>query len=781
MAYGQKYQLQFTDLDKNVIKVIISQDGYSGALMNFVGSENPTVTKLDKSGDDRFEPLKPTSMEIGIFVDKAGDYDEFYEIDNFEYRVDKYLNSVLDWSGYINDELSTEEYSQGKYFISLTATDGMSILKGRYTELTGRVSHLTMIRECLDAIGLGLNIVDAIGVTEVGHTTGGPLSQTYFNADLFVEDSARWTLEEVLRDILKTYGACISQVHGKWVISNVESFYSGITGSEYTSSGVYVGSYIGDGEKEILHTLGAGVATLLTGGSIQKNKGWKELKVKQNYGKIDTVSGLILNGDFSTHEGYSAGDDYSGSQSRVLLLTGWENSPSLDPLPHLGVKIRTHASTGDYVYIIEPGPFESSYWIRSKVDSFPVLEASTTKTYVFSFYYAMIASTILIGTKQSCKLNVEVVNSEGVTTHWLNATSKTWVTESTRIITEETSLNESTSINWTKAEIEIVGFPGGRLKITLISEYKTLSLQYTGVAFDNVTFYAKEASSAPTTGVLTGQPLVNGIVNKFTEIPDEVEFTQNDAPVDNAEDASLYFTNYMTLADGAPTTSWVSANHSGTLAKIYLFAVLEAHGRSMQVKTINGRGLISPHTRLIDHNNKKFQIISYSHSDKTNQFTCEATEIIEPGTIEILTNFTSEESSSGSSGSTNGDTTTESSTTSDDRLVSMLADSGMESGAPGKLYAPYFDYTAVGSTLVYFPKRLSTLKSGRAYYAKGTHNVTFTTPFVTPDTYMVIPYGSTGTASFVPVITDITHLDYFTMKVTVDGYVSWVAYVISNE
>jgi len=145
MAYGQKYQLQFTDLDKNVIKVIISQDGYSGALMNFIGSENPIVTKLDKSGDDRFEPLKPTSMEIGIFVDTAGwivgqessNFEEFYEIDNFEYRVDKYVNTILDWSGYINDEVFTEPYQQGKYIVHLTATDGMSILKGRYTELTG--------------------------------------------------------------------------------------------------------------------------------------------------------------------------------------------------------------------------------------------------------------------------------------------------------------------------------------------------------------------------------------------------------------------------------------------------------------------------------------------------------------------------------------------------------------------------------------------------------------------------------------------------------------------
>jgi hypothetical protein len=433
------------------------------------------------------------------------------------------------------------------------------------------------------------------------------------------------------------------------------------------------------------------------------------------------------------------------------------------------------------VYIIEPTAFEDSYWIRTKLTDSKVLEASTTKVYVFSFYYAMIASTILIGTKQSCKINVEVVNSVGVTTHWLDADTKTWVTTPTYIETEKVSLYENTEFNWTEGKIEIVGFPGGQLRVTLISEHKTLSLQYTGVAFDCIRFYSKEVSETPSTGTLTGQPMVDGVLNKFTEIPDVVEFIQNDAPVDNAEDASLFFTNYMTLLDGSPTASWVSAHHSGTLAKIHLFAVLEAHGRVVRVKTINGRGLISPHIRLIDHNNKKYQIISYSHSDKINQFSCEVVEIIEPGSIELFTNFASDDSSSGSSTSANGDTTTETTATSDDRLVSLLADSGMESGAPGKLYDPYFDYTNVGSTLVYFPKRLSTLKSGKTTLNKGTHNITFTTAF-TQEYVVVIPLGYNGVAGVNVFITDDSNLEYFTVKVTVDNVIfRWLAYIVSNE
>lgn len=778
MAYGQKYQMEFTDLDNHVILVIISQDGFTGELTSIIGSNDPFITKLDKQGDDRFEQFKPTGADINIFVSEAGDYDEFYEIDNFEYKVEKWIDGIPEWSGYINDEIFTESIADGRYMIHLTATDGMSILKGRYTALTGRISHLDMIRECLDAIGLDLNIVDAIGITEANHITGGPLIQTYFDSSFFIEDKTRWTLEKVLRDILKTYGANITQVHNKWVITNVESYYGGISGWEYTKDGVLVGVYSDTDEKIITHTLGPDKITLLTGGQIQKNKGYRELKVKCNFGKIDSKTGLIPNGDFKLHPGYSAGDDYSGTQSTIFLLENWECFNTL--WPHIAVKIRTNNVTGDYVYIIEPSVFEGDYWIRTKLEDAVKLEYSATKTYTFSFLYALLASTVIFGSEQYCKVRVEVVNDAGVTTHWLDATNKAWVTEATNIKTAEVDIYKASKFNWTEGKVEVVGFPGGRVRVTLISEHKSFSLQYTGVAFGNIQFYSNDVYNAPSSGTLIGYPYVDGEMNKYTEIPEGVEFTQTDVPINNQEDVALSFKNYLSFADGTPTYSWQSLNYSGTLAQIYLFAYLEAHGRSIRIRTIPGRGLLTPHTRLIDNYGRKYQIISYSHSDKINQFSsCEIVEIIEPKTIDIHTNFNAVDSSSGGS-SSDGETTTESNGTSDDRLVALLADSGMESGAPGKLYDFYFGKILIGSTLAYFPKRLSTLKSGKAIYNIGTYNISFVTPFNNP--YMVSLIGSNGVATTNVILISDSNLNYFTIKVTVNNTtVRWIAYELNNN
>jgi hypothetical protein len=769
MAYGQKYQLQFTDLDGNVIKVIISQDGYSGALMNFVGSENPIVMKLDKSGDDRFEPLKPTSMEIGIFVDKAGDYDEFYEIDNFEYRVDKYVNTVLDWSGYINDEVFTEPYQQGKYIVHLTATDGMSILKGRYTELTGRVSHMEMIQECMDAIGLGLNIVDAIGITEIGHTTGGPLTQTYFDSNIFTEEKKRWTLEKVLRDVLRTYGACLSQVHGKWVISNVESFYAGISGSEYTSAGVYVNSYTGDGEKELHHTLASNIATLLTGGSIQKNKGWKELRVKRNFGN-NSAEGIVLNGDFS--KTYISTDFFGGTHT---IISNWVTQT--DGIISADV-LKNNAETGSFLFMPQDN---DDYYYKTLPSRY--IAPDTENMYAFSGKFALLQSGDGSGSGRDWKTAFQVVvnGTTPETTYYLSIDSE-GITSWTNTPIDITLDNEGDLIDqqnkdkfkWIEIPpVRILGFPGGTVIIKIYSLHKTgIVWSYKGVAWDDIVFYCETTFDKEGNGLLIGYPTDN----KFTEIPEEVEFTQNDILTENAE---YFYNNYLSLPSGEPTASWTSQNHSGTLADIYMLSVLEAHGRSVRVKTIPGRGLISPHTRLIDHNGLKYQIISYSHNDKTNQFSCEAVEIIQPGTIPITSNIVIESSSSGGTTNTESTDPTPGTGTPDDRLVASLNKSGQEAGIPGRLHADYFDQGFILSFPVYIPKRLSTLKSGKVTLNKGTHNITFTTPFT--EDYMFTCTGSTGLAGVNIIIVADSNYNYATIKVVADNTtVRWVAKTLDN-
>jgi len=767
MTYGQKYQMEFTDLDNHVILVIISQDGFTGGLTTIIASADPFVTKLDKQRDDRFEQLKPTAAEINIFVDEAGDYDEFYDIDNFEYKVEKWIDGIPEWSGYINDEVFTEPYANGSYMIHLTATDGMSILKGRYTELTGRHTHFDMIQECLDAIGLGLNIVDAIGITEAGHTAGGPLQQTCFDSTIFTEEKKRWILEKVLRDILKTYGANITQVHNKWVITNVESYYVSISGWEYTKDGVLVGVYSDTDEKVIDHILVENKVTLLTGGQIQKNKGWKELKVKKTFGKRD-LSGIIFNGDFSKTR------PLISSNPPSFIVEGWWGPFFYEePREAYSKYFLKQTAEGDSYLFIDN---EYGDYFYSDVDKVPYIAADTTNYYIFHADYAMLQSwSGLWDNTNTARIKIEVIDDS--TIYYLQQDSETkefgWTLVDTYIVIGKTKQQIQSSFKWIPLDIRVLGYPGGKIKVTLYNDHVDTPLCYVGIGWDNIKFYCEAVEQVLGNGVLIGEPTDN----KFTEIPEEVEFTQNDILTENAD---YFFNNYLSLLDGTPTADWISTHHSGTLASIYLMAVLEAHGKSVQVKSIPGRGLITPHTRLIDHNGKKFQIISYSHSDKTNQFTCEAVEIIEPGTIPITSNIVMESSSSSGAAVSEATEPIEGEGATDDRLVSMLGANGQETGLPGRLHNDYFKQDYIMTNPVYIPTALSTLKSGKVVYNIGIHNVTFGTPFVNP--YMVVVSGSTGVAGVNVIIISDSNLNYFTIKVPVNNTtVRWIAYELNNN
>ena len=72
-----------------------------------------------------------------------------------------------------------------------------------------------------------------------------------------------------------------------------------------------------------------------------------------------------------------------------------------------------------------------------------------------------------------------------------------------------------------------------------------------------------------------------------------------------------------------------------------------------------------------------------------------------------------------------------------------------------------------------------TLKVGKiVWLTKGIHDISFDDPFLAA--YVVFPYGSTGSAGFVPIITKWDDLTKFTVKMPVDGYLSWQACLVTE-
>src|SRR6056300_1678135 len=94
MAYGVKYRLIFSDLLGHAKKVEISQNGYSGDVLPMIGTGDPV--EMEWEGDDDFyNPIIGSSCTLNLLVTDDVTYDDFFEGDEEEYRVQIYYDRYL--------------------------------------------------------------------------------------------------------------------------------------------------------------------------------------------------------------------------------------------------------------------------------------------------------------------------------------------------------------------------------------------------------------------------------------------------------------------------------------------------------------------------------------------------------------------------------------------------------------------------------------------------------------------------------------------------------------
>ena len=86
MAYEVKYRLEFSDVLGNGKKVEILQDGYTGDVLPMIGTGNPVEIVWDED-DDFYEPIIGSSCNVNLMVTDDVQYDNFWEADEFEYKV----------------------------------------------------------------------------------------------------------------------------------------------------------------------------------------------------------------------------------------------------------------------------------------------------------------------------------------------------------------------------------------------------------------------------------------------------------------------------------------------------------------------------------------------------------------------------------------------------------------------------------------------------------------------------------------------------------------------
>ena len=166
--------------------------------------------------DDSDSGISGTSLEMVIQADEDGELTSLYTVDNKKFLVELYKNNSLIWTGYVLPEKYSEPYVPVPYDVSVTASDGLGILKDIPFTLSGEKTLFEVTRFCCNQTGMTLDFIVFSSLVESSMNTGNSmLVQTSLDVSTFQDK----TCYEVLESILTSLDAFITEANGKWVIA----------------------------------------------------------------------------------------------------------------------------------------------------------------------------------------------------------------------------------------------------------------------------------------------------------------------------------------------------------------------------------------------------------------------------------------------------------------------------------------------------------------------------------------------------------------------------------
>jgi hypothetical protein len=253
MAYQEKYYYEFMSIDGKLNRVELWQDTATVLTAEEVfASDMPFLVELPEL-DHKFQTVRGTGCEINLISEtNMKFFDGLYHVDKKEFMIKHYIDSNINWLGYLNSELARETYSiDQKYPVQVTGNDGFSLLERiQFLQADGSIyigvkSLFDILSICINRIGLPFTNINIFLSTTSSLVTPAEgetiLHQQFVDCANFInEDGVAETMRKVLESILTPFGAFIIQKDGIIWITDINTLATGetITFLSYLPSGV---------------------------------------------------------------------------------------------------------------------------------------------------------------------------------------------------------------------------------------------------------------------------------------------------------------------------------------------------------------------------------------------------------------------------------------------------------------------------------------------------------------------------------------------------------------
>lgn len=227
---AERWRIEFSDLQKVEWRISIADPDFTGSYTLLKATGNPLNIAYDNESDDVFDPMRPSRATFEVYSLTNFVLLDLYSVEDMHYPVTIYCNGSVFWKGYVETQNYEEVYEPVPYAVSITATDGLSILENilfadeiaynegeeTITYYNGHELESAIILDILGEIGF-TQFKEYVNIYEdnmLSTASDSPLDQIKIDRDVFKD----YYCYEVLSEILRKYNAVIRQKDGVFCI-----------------------------------------------------------------------------------------------------------------------------------------------------------------------------------------------------------------------------------------------------------------------------------------------------------------------------------------------------------------------------------------------------------------------------------------------------------------------------------------------------------------------------------------------------------------------------------
>ncbi|QEL01144.1 hypothetical protein FKG96_10090 [Olivibacter sp. LS-1] len=346
--YNEKYYHQYCNRYGAICRVSVLERDYNGLPEDKDCLSVPITINYESVSDNKFDRFKSSSAEVRFVGDPTWSMDELYTSDGKKYKVEHRINGLLKWVGWVLPNGFSQQWSGGLFEMVIEAHDGLQTLdQYRFLTPDGEIwttpmRHTTILRQCLDFIGLELPLHTMVNLEYEGQVQDeDPVyftwthPRTYMDTTVEDEDTFNHVYTEyknnvmscydVVMDICRVWGAKLYQKDGAWKFKRVAEDYGTLTGKSWRVYNTNAGQ-----SDTIPYTpeisfpcISDSSKMVMDGALIRMNNAyrWKNVQYKYRY-KVngDDLTPLIPNGYF-----LPLGDGPVADPS-TYVPNGWEKN-----------------------------------------------------------------------------------------------------------------------------------------------------------------------------------------------------------------------------------------------------------------------------------------------------------------------------------------------------------------------------------------------------------------------------------------------------------------------